>query len=117
MALSEFKHHSFRGQRKDIAGGEVRIEPHGEVPEAPLPHGGSRPPCLGVLRGPQVVLQRHFLEHMADICPFVQILGAPVPQMGEQLVHFFRSLDTQLPVEQVTDVAQVLRRHHPAALG
>ena len=84
MALSEFMHHSSRGQRKDRAGGEVRVEPHGEVPGALLPQGGSRPPCLGVPREPQVVLKRHFLEHMADVCPFVQILDAPVPQMGEQ---------------------------------
>ena len=69
MALSECKRHSSRGQRKDRAGGEVRVEPHGGVPEAPLPQGGSRPPCLGVPRGPHVGLERHFLEHMADICP------------------------------------------------
>ena len=83
MALSECKHHSSRGQRKDRAGGEVRVVPHGGVPEAPLPQGGSRPPCLGVPRGPHVGLERHFLEHMADICPFVQILDLPVPQMVE----------------------------------
>ena len=62
MALSEFKHHSSRGQRKDRAGGEVRVEPHGGVPGAPLSQGGSRPPCLGVPRGPQVGLERHFLS-------------------------------------------------------
>ena len=37
MALSELEHHSSRGQRKDRARGEVRVEPHGGVPEAPLP--------------------------------------------------------------------------------
>ena len=51
-ALSEFKHHSSRGQRKDRAGGEARVVLHGHVPEAPLPQG-SRPPCLGEPRGPQ----------------------------------------------------------------
>ena len=91
MALSKFKHHSSRGQRKDRAGGEVRVEPHGGLLEAPLPQGGSRPPCLGVPRGPHVGLERHFLEHMADICPFVQILDAPVPQ----------------PVENVTDTLRI----------
>ena len=49
--LSEFKHHSSRGQRKDRAGREVRVDPRRSL-EAPL-QGGSRPPCLGVLRGPR----------------------------------------------------------------
>ena len=84
-------------------GEDVRGAQHGEVPEAPPPNIGSLPPCLGVPRGLQVVLQEHFLEHMADICPFVQILDGPVPQM----VHFFRSLDTQLPVEQAIDVPKI----------
>ena len=47
------------------------------------------------------------MEHEDVICPLVQILDAPVPQLGEQLVDFFRSLDTQLPVEQVIDVPKI----------
>ena len=106
MALSEFKHHSSRGQRKDRAGGEVRVEPHGGVPEAPLLQGGSRPPCLGVPWGPHVGLERHFLEHMADICPFEQILDAPVPQPVENVTDTLRTLD--LPIaEQVIVVPKI----------
>ena len=106
MALPEFKHHSSRGHRKDRAGGEVRVEPHGEVPEGPLPQGGSRPPCLGVPRGPHVGLERHFLEHMADICPFVQILDAPVPQPVVNVTDTLRILD--LPIaEQVIVVPKI----------
>ena len=106
MALSEFKHHSSRGQRKDRAGGEVRVEPHGGVPEALLPQGGSRPPCLGVPWGPHVGLERHFLEHMADICPFVQILDALVPQLVENVTDTLRILD--LPIaEQVIEVPKI----------
>ena len=83
MALSEFKHHSSRRGR--IGPGEVRVEPHGGAPEALPPQGGSLPPCLDVPRGPQVGLERHFSEHMADICPFVQmILDAPVPAAGRK---------------------------------
>ena len=37
----------------------------------------------------------------------MQILDAPVPQMGEQLVYFFKVLDTKLPVEQVIDVPEI----------
>ena len=102
MALSECKHHSSRTG----PGGEVRVEPHGEVPEAPLPQGGSRPPCMGVLRGPLVGLELHFLEHMADICPFVQFLDAPVPQPVENVTDTLRVLD--LPTaEQVIVVPKI----------
>ena len=106
MALSEYKHHSSRGQRKDRAGGEVRVVPHGEVPEAPLPQGGSRPPCLGVPRGPHVGMERHIVEDLGDRAPTVQILDAPVPLMVDSVLEFFRALD--LPVdEQVIAVPKI----------
>ena len=56
---------------------------------------------------PQEWVLQHTVEHADAICPFVQILDAPAPQMGEQLVHFFRFLDPQLPVEQVIDVPKI----------
>ena len=46
------------------------------------------------------------VEHMADICPFVQVLDAPVPQMGNQLLEVFRHLDSAL-LEQVIDVPKI----------
>ena len=83
----------------------------------PPPHTSSPPshphpthphtPASSHHHWPQVVLERHLLERMADICPFVQILDALVPQMGVQLVLFFTSFDTQLPVEQVIDVPKI----------
>ena len=51
--------------------------------------------------------QQHTVEHADEICPFVQILDAPVLLMGEQLVNFFSLLDTQSPVEQVIDVPKI----------
>ena len=99
MALAESQHHS--AQRPKRAGGEVRAELHGEVPEASLSQGGSWPPCLREPRGPQVAILRHALEHMADICPFVQILDAPVPQKMEQLPDFFKGLDSHVPVQVI----------------
>ena len=33
---------------------------------------------------------RHIVEHRVETCPFVQILDAPVPQGGNQLVEAFR---------------------------
>ena len=87
-------------------GGGSRAEPHGGVPEAPLPQGGSRQPCLGVPRGPHVALERHFLEHMADICPFVQILDAPVPQPVDNVTGTLRILN--LPIaELVIEVPKI----------
>ena len=69
--------------------------------------GGSRPPCLGEPWGPQEGVQRHMVGHVIDICPYVQILDAPVPQMRKQLLEVFRLLDTALP-EQVIDVAALV---------
>ena len=71
-----------------------------------VPAAGLRPgPVLDPR--PQERVPQHTVEHEDAICPFVQILDAPVPQTGEELVHFFRSLDTQLPVEQVIDVPKI----------
>ena len=71
-----------------------------------MPAAGSRPGPVVDPRPQEWVLQ-HTVEHADAICPFVQILDAPAPQMGEQLVHFFRFLDPQLPVEQVIDVPKI----------
>ena len=56
---------------------------------------------------PQERVLQHTLEHADDVCPFVQILYALVPQTGEQLVHFFKFLDAQSPVGQVIDVPKI----------
>ena len=50
-------------------------------------------------------VERHTGEHIDEICPYVPILD--VPQMGEQLVNFFRFLDVQSPVEQVIEVTKI----------
>ena len=107
MLLTTFDHHAApRGQSRARSGREVRVEPHGRVPEAPLSQGGSRPPCLGVPRGAHVGLERHFLEHMADICPFVQILDAPEPQPVENVTDTLRILDFPM-AEQVIEVPKI----------
>ena len=67
---------------------------------------GTRPGPVVDPRPQERVLQLT-VEPADAICPFVQILDALVPQMGEQLVHFFKFLDTQLPVEQVIDVPKI----------
>ena len=44
---------------------------------------------------------------MIDVTPYVQILDAPVPQTGNQLLDVFRLLDTQMPVQQVIAVPKI----------
>ena len=61
---------------------------------------------------PQERVLRHTVEHIVDlvrVAPMVQILDAPVPQMGEQLpdiLHFFSTF-TPDP-EQVIEVPKIL---------
>ena len=87
MALSEKKHHTSRGQRKDRAGEWVRDALHGQVPGAPT----------------QEKVQQRTVEQLADVVPMVQILDIPGPQAGDQLVEVFRDLDLPIP-EQVVEV-------------
>ena len=85
---------------------EVRVVPHGEVLEARLPQGGSRPPCLGVPRGPQVGLERHVVEDLGELAPFVQILCLPVPQTVDYVADAFRILDCPM-AEQAIEVPRI----------
>ena len=63
----------------------------------------------------QARVQRHTMEQRIEHTPYVQILDAPVPQKVEQLVDFFKDLDSHVPV-QVIDVPQDLTRYYPSAL-
>ena len=71
--------------------------------------GGGRPAPLPEVAGWQARVQRHAVEHLADLAPLVQIIDALVPQMVDQLldiVQFFRALS---PVpEQVVEVPKLL---------
>ena len=109
MALSEYKHHTSRGQRMDRAGGWVRDEVHGQVPEEPP--GGLPPGCgPGVLAEPrpQERVQRHTMEHIVDlvrVAPMVQILDAQCRRWWTSLQDITRFFDSLLPVpEQVIEV-------------
>ena len=58
------------------------------------------------------------MEDLSSICPFVQILDLPVPQMVDKVLEFFRLLD--LPVaKQVIEVPKVSSSSCPsrAVLG
>ena len=105
--LAETQHHAApRGQNKARSGREARVVPHGGVPEAPLPQGGSGPPCLGVPRGPHVRLERHVVEDLGVLAPLVQILDLPVPQVVENVTDTLRILDL-LIAEQVIEVPKI----------
>ena len=66
---------------------------------------GGWPAPLPEVAGWQERLQRHTVEHV-DVLPYVQILDAPVPQLVDSTIDFFRRLD--LPVaEQVIDVPTI----------
>ena len=66
--------------------------------------GGWPPPLVEVW--PQERVQRHTVEHFADLAPMVQILDVLVPQVVDQLVEVFRLLDFAVPA-QVIDVPKI----------
>ena len=117
MALVTASHHSFgkvhgedaapRSQRTGTrAGEEEEYELHhtAKFRTTPPPAGG-RPAPLSEVAGWQVKVARH-TEQLIDDLPYVQILDAPVPQMVDSAMDFFRRLD--LPVaEQVIDVPMI----------
>ena len=65
---------------------------------------------------PQVGLQRHTVEQRIVHTPYVQILDAPVPQMVEQLVDFFKDLDVEVPA-QVIEVPKISQDIVPQRSG
>ena len=57
-------------------------------------------------------VQRHTVEQRIEHTHYVQILDAPVPQKVEQLVDFFKDLDSHVPV-QVIEVPKILPEDVP----
>ena len=58
---------------------------------------------------PQGRVERHVVEHMVETCPFVQILDAPVPQLGNQVLELLQKIVSSSSVEpvQVIDVPKI----------
>ena len=58
---------------------------------------------------PQGRVERHVVEHRIETCPFVQILDAPVPQLGDQVLELLQKIVTSSSVEhvQVIEVPKV----------
>ena len=123
VALAESQHHSAQRPKMARAKEEVRVELHGHDPERPPP---SRSSSMSLPRSPAVPghlvwvsrgghrwwCSGTTMEHKADICPFVQILDAPVPQLvDDQLMDAFRSLDSPM-AEQVITVPKISYPSH-----
>ena len=105
MALASALHHSAdkttRAQHNAPRGQKnTGTEYHELSDDDVVPARGSWPPCLGEPRGPQDKDQSRTVEQTADYAPVVQILGAPVPQMVDQLVAILSHVDS-LVSEQV----------------
>ena len=58
---------------------------------------------------PQGRVERHVVEHRIETCPFVQILDAPVPQLGNQVLELLQKIVTSSFVEpvQVIEVPKI----------
>ena len=52
-------------------------------------------------------MERHFVEHLAEFAPMVQILDAPAPQMVDIVLDALRILVRPLAV-QVIEVPKIL---------
>ena len=96
MALATVTHHSFQ-----VGTAQDALRSQKPVTSA----GGMRPPPL-VEERPQVRIQRHTVEQRIEHTPYVQILDDPVPQKVDQLVDFFKDLDSHVPV-QVIEVPKI----------
>ena len=126
MVLATAQHHSygaFRGQSTATRTGEwgasstTRRRPGTPTSQPELfslfeaEPGGWRPGSV-TDPAPQERVERHIVEHRIEASSFVQILDAPVPQGGNQLVEAFQHLDLHVPklVVEVPKISSSPRR-------
>ena len=116
MVLATVEHHSHGAPRRQTTASRPRAEERATfsvttgtqffmLDDESVPVTGDRQAALLEPR-PQGRVQRHTLEHIIDVLPYVQMLDVLVPQMGNQLVEVFRILDSQVP-EQAIDVPKI----------
>ena len=123
MALAECQHHAApRGQSMARARRWEGAALHGHVPDDPTPQAAGtqyfsldvvdevlapRPPPLVEVR-PQLGVQRHTAEQVIETFVPVQVLDAPVPQLGEaQVVEFMQKFDAPVVAEPVIKVPKI----------
>ena len=83
-----------------VARGPVLFQSSEEEP------GGGLPAPLSKVAGWQVRVERHVLEDLGTVCPFVQILDLPVPQTVDNVADALRILDRPM-AEQVVEVPKI----------
>ena len=66
----------------------------------------GRPAPLPEVAGWQERVERHVMEDLGSVCPFVQILDLPVPQTVDNVTDALRILDLQM-AEQVIEVPKI----------
>ena len=91
---------SWRRQSRSVAT-EAPSSPAGALPV--VGGGARRGPASTEVAGWQVRVERHFMEDMGNVCPFVRILYLPVPQTVDNVTDALRFLDLRV-AEQVIDV-------------
>ena len=67
---------------------------------------GGRPAPLPEVAGRQVCLERHVMEDLGSVCPFVQILDLLVPQTVDYVADALRIQDLPM-AEQVIEVPKI----------
>ena len=123
--LALVTHHSFRkvgtasgvyGTRRQSPGPgtEEEFETHftAKIRKTPPPAGGQPAP-LSEVAGRQVCLERHVMEDLGTVCPFVQILDLPEPQRVENVTDTLRILDLPM-AEQVVEVPKISLSPRPS---
>ena len=68
--------------------------------------GGGLPAPLSEVAGRQGKVVRHVMEDLGSVCPFVQILDLPVPQMVRDVTDTLLILDFPI-AEQVIEVPKI----------
>ena len=124
MLLATYEHHA--APRGTEQGGGERVEQRHGPEDCSSQHGqhgvldddgdvlAARPTPFVEVR-PQPGAQRHTVEQIIETFVPVQVLDAPVPQMGTQLVEFMQKLDSATP-EQVIEVPKLSQDRIPQRL-
>ena len=104
--LATVTHHSFDKTATRTGNGK-EYETHftAKIRKTPPPAGGQPAP-LSEVAGWQVPMERHVVEDLGSVCPFVQILDLPVLQTVDYVADAFRLLDRPM-AEQGIDVPKI----------
>ena len=97
MALATALHHSAQRVEvpREVEEHEAYVGPRAQKTPPPK----TRPASLVELQGAQERVKRHTVEQFGELAPTVQILDAPVPQSGDQLLETLKNDIVELVIE------------------